>query len=277
MIITKISDGLGNQLFMYACGYAAAKNLQTPLLLDISYLDNSTLRQFELDKLNIQYKSIFSTRKLRFYPLKIIYRRLYHTYLKIKHFHFFREKQTYIFDSQFTKLGKKTYLFGYWQTEKYFKTYRSDFIRMFTPNYKLSLDCERYIKIVQQSNSVAIHVRRGDYVNLGICLDKSYYHQALLKIEEYVENPQYFIFSDDLEFSKHLFKEEKGEFTYIQYESTNHTLEDFFIMKSCKHIIMANSSFSWWAAWLNDNPSKIVIHPHNRETNDFYPTEWLAL
>lgn len=277
MIIIKISDGLGNQLFMYACGYAIAKKLNAPLLLDISYLDNSTLRKYELNKLNIKYKSIFTTRKQKYYPLKATYRKLYHTWLHIKGFLFFKEKQTYIYNLDFEQLKDKTYLYGYWQTEKYFKGYRSDILKMFTPNYPISIGCREYIKMVEQCYSVAIHVRRGDYVNLGICLDQSYYHQALLKIKEMVKTPQFFIFSDDIEFAKQLFEGGNGDISFVQYSSENSTLEDLFIMKSCKHIIMANSSYSWWAAWLNDNPNKIVIHPNDHQIDDFYPSEWLTV
>lgn len=277
MVIVKISDGFGNQLFMYACGYAIAKRLNVPLLLDISYLDNSTLRKYELNKLNIKYKSLFTTRTQKYYLIKVAYRKLYHAWLHIRGFHFFKEKQIYIYNSVLTQLTDKTYLYGYWQTEKYFKDCRSDILKMFTPNYPLSTGCREYLKTVEQCNSVAIHVRRGDYVNLGICLDQSYYHQALLKMEEKVKTPQYFIFSDDIEFAQQLFKKEKGYFTYIQYQSENTTLEDMFIMKSCKHIIMANSSYSWWAAWLNDNPNKIVIHPNDHQLDDFYPSKWLTV
>ena len=277
MVIVKISDGFGNQLFMYACGYAVAKRLNVPLLLDISYLDNSTLRKYELNKLNIKYKSLFTTRTQKYYLIKVAYRKLYHAWLHIRGFHFFKEKQIYIYNSVLTQLIDKTYLYGYWQTEKYFKDCRSDILKMFTPNYPLSVGCREYLKTVEQCNSVAIHVRRGDYVNLGICLDQSYYHQALLKMEEKVKAPQYFIFSDDIEFAKRLFKGENGNFSYIQYNSENSTLEDLFIMKSCKHIIMANSSYSWWAAWLNDNPFKIVVHPNDHQIDDFYPSEWLTV
>lgn len=277
MIIVKISDGFGNQLFMYACGYAVAKRLKTSLLLDISYLDNSSLRKYELDKLNIERKSIFTTRKLKCYPLRVTYRKIYHTWLRIRGFHFLKEKRTYIYNSGFTQLKDKTYLYGYWQTEKYFKDCRSDILKMFTPNYPLSVGCREYLKTVEQCNSVAIHVRRGDYVNLGICLDQSYYHQALLKMKEMVKTPQYFIFSDDMEFAKQLFEGENGDVSFVQYDSENSTLEDLFIMKSCKHIIMANSSYSWWAAWLNDNPFKIVIHPNDHQKDDFYPSEWLTI
>lgn len=277
MIITKISDGFGNQLFMYACGYAIAKRLNAPLLLDISYLDNSTLRKYELNKLNIKYKSIFTTRKQKYYPLKVAYRKLYHAWLHMKGFRIFKEKQTYIYNPDIEQLKDKTCLYGYWQTEKYFKDYRSDILKMFIPNYPLSTECKEYIKKVQQCNSVAVHVRRGDYVNLGICLDQSYYHQAILKMEERIETPQYFIFSDDIEYAKQLFKGKNGYFTYVQYQSENATIEDLFIMKSCKHIVMANSSYSWWAAWLNDNPDKIVIHPNDHQSDDFYPCEWSTI
>ena len=277
MIITKISDGFGNQLFMYACGYAAAKRLGTKLLLDISYLATNDLRNYELDNLNIKYDSFFSTDWLRYAPLKILYRKAYHAYIKRK-YSFFQEKTAYIYDPNVQEIKDNTYLFGYWQSEKYFIDSKSDLIQMFTPNKELSDGCKRYISMVQNCNSVAIHVRQGDYVDLGICLGTTYYDNSIKKMEQETCNVCYFVFSDDIEYAKELFKNQSGRFEYVQYEALNPTIEDFFIMKECKHMIMANSSFSWWAAWLNKNLNKIVIYPGtNLAASDFYPHQWTMI
>lgn len=276
MIIIKISDGFGNQLFMYACGYAAAERLNTKLMLDISYLDTSKLRNYELDKLNIKYNQCFTTACMKFYPLKVLLRKTVHGLLRIK-YSFYKEKKQYIYDKTFLELQNDTYLFGYWQTEKYFKQYREDLLKLITPKYPLSGECKHYINKAHECNSVAVHIRRGDYVKLGICLDASYYQKAFEYIEQKIKNVCYFIFSDDLDYAKRIFSSDKQRvFEYVKYASDNSTLDDFFIMKECKHIIMANSSFSWWAAWVNENPAKIVIYPgNNGVANDFYPLEWI--
>lgn len=278
MIIAKISDGFGNQLFMYACGYAAAKRLNTKLMLDTSYLNTSRLRNYELDKLNIKYDRCFTTAYMTFYPLKVLLRKTVHGLWRIKYF-FYKEKEQYIYDKTFPKLQDNTYLFGYWQTEKYFKEYREDLLQLITPKYLLSEGCKHYINKAHECNSVAVHIRRGDYVKLGICLESSYYQKAFEYIEQKVENIRYFIFSDDLDYAKQIFTSDKQRtFEYVKYASDNLTLDDFFIMKECKHIIMANSSFSWWAAWLNDNPNKLVVYPKTASIHtDLYPKEWIMI
>ncbi len=278
MIITKISDGFGNQMFMYATAYALAKRLDAELMLDISYLDTNTFREYELDKLNIVYDKCFSTRCLKFYPLKVLARRFFHGMIKLK-YGFYHERKPYFYDPNFNEIKDNTYLFGYWQTEKYFKAYRKELLQMFTPKYALSEDSKQYIMQVQRCNSVAIHIRRGDYVKLGICLDSDYYHNSIKFIEEKLksDNIIYFVFSDDLEFAKSMLEPSSHrKLEFVKCSSNNATLDDFFIMKSCKHIIMANSSFSWWAAWLNDNPDKIVLYPVSDKKNDFYPDEWIG-
>lgn len=277
MIITKISDGFGNQMFMFACGYASARRLGTRLMLDISYLETNSMRSYELDKLNIYYDKIFTTKHLKFYILKVLYRKVVHALMHI-FFRFYHEKRTYVYDEKLSNIKDNTYLFGYWQTEKYFRNYRTDLMRMFTPNYEPSNECLNYIRLVQNCNSVAVHIRRGDYVNLGICLDRSYYENAFKKMEEQYNTVKYFIFSDDIDYAKQMFQKGDRDIVYVQYSSQNSTLEDFFIMKNCKHIIMANSTFSWWAAWLNDNPDKIVIFPATKlAASDFYPSQWIMI
>lgn len=277
MIITKISGGFGNQLFMYACGYAAAQRLDTGLILDTSFMDTDNLRSYELDKLNIKYDKHFSTEWLKLYPLKVLYRKIIRGTI-LARYTMFKEKQTYHFDPEYLNIKNDTYLYGYWQTEKYFKDYRKELLQMFTPRYELSSDCKKYINKANCCNSVAVHVRRGDYVKIGICLDKSYYFHAFEYLEQRMKNITYFVFSDDMEYVHQMFKNAQREIVYVQYTSANPTLDDFFIMKACKHIIMANSSFSWWAAWLNNNPDKQVLYPKTSwADSDFYPKEWTMI
>ena len=277
MIITKISGGFGNQLFMYACGYAAAQRLNTRLILDTSFMDTDSLRSYELDKLNIKFDKRFSTEWLKLYPLKVLYRKIIRG-MMITRYTTFKEKKTYHFDPKYLSIKNNTYLYGYWQTEKYFKNYREDLLQMFTPRYELSPDCREYISRVNNCNSVAVHVRRGDYVKIGICLDTSYYFHAFKHLEQRMNNIIYFVFSDDMEYARQMFKNAQQEIVYVQYMPVNPALDDFFIMKACKHIIMANSSFSWWAAWLNNNPNKQVLYPKTSWAGtDFYPEEWTMI
>ena len=277
MIIAKISDGFGNQLFMYACGYTVSKRLHTKLMLDISYLDTNSLRSYELDKLNICFDRKFTVLALKFYPLKVLCRKIAHAYMKLCYKYLY-EKSGCGYNDNVRGATNRTYLFGYWQSEKYFSDCRCDLLKMFTPRYELSEGCKYYIEQVRACQSIAIHVRRGDYVALGNCLDTSYYDKAIDIINSQVENPVYYVFSDDLDYAKQIFTHKRGIYKYVEYQSDNLSLDDFFIMKECRHIIMANSSFSWWAAWLKSNADKIVICPKIEQWDgDFYPESWMKL
>ena len=277
MIITRISDGFGNQLFMYACGYATAQRLQTKLALDISYLATNKLRSYELDKLNIISDKIITIKEHHPYIIKVLSRKLKHAYIKMK-YSFFYDSDVYTYNKKALELNDNTYLSGYWQTEKYFINYRHDLLNMFTPKYEMPIVCKNYIEKIKNCNSVAVHIRRGDYEKIGICLDQQYYDEAFNKVEQSVQSPKYFIFSDDIEYAKQLFLNKVGSIEYITYQSTNSTLNDFFMMKECKHTIIANSSYSWWAAWLNKNKSKIVVCPISKKNiNDRYPDNWIKI
>lgn len=276
MIYAKISDGFGNQLFMYACCYAVARRLNTKLLLDISYIETNNLRSYELDKLNIVYDKIFKTTFLKYYPLKVLYRKLFHCYIRLFK-NIYKEKIVKEFDPAVLYLRDETYLSGYWQNENYFKDFRKDLLQMISPRNNVSAGCREWISKVNGCNSVAVHIRRGDYVKLGICLNVEYYKRAV----EYIiasrqEAPRFFVFSDDIEYSK-IMMSGICDAEYVQYATIDGTLEDFFIMKECNHIIMANSSYSWWAAWLNDNPFKIVICSMDTGSTLSYPEGWVKL
>lgn len=260
MVISKIYAGFGNQLFMYAIGYAKARQLHTRLALDATYIANDKARSFELSRLNLKYD------KLYFFPrwmprwLNVPLRKVFQSFISVRYKRY-QEKKSYIYDTHVAKLGDKIWLSGYWQNERYFADYRAEILSMLTPSYTISEECRKLIIEVKRCNSVAIHIRRGDYVKLGITLDDSYYHNAMDLIEKRIPSPEYFIFSDDKDYAKSLFEKSQRQCHFVTYNAVDSTIEDFLIMRSCKHIITANSSYSWWAAWANENEDKIVIYP----------------
>lgn len=277
MIVTKISDGFGNQLFMYACGYAVSRRLDTGLVLDATLLSSNQGRLLEIDKLNIKYDKLIAMCRDRAKAVKVVSRFLTHRKMQRK-YKFYVESTPYIYESDIQKIDDNTYIQGYWQSEKYFSEYRDELLDLFSPKYEQSQSCKKYIEEVSKCNSVAVHIRRGDYSKIGACIEKEYYLEAIKKIKECVDTPVYFVFSDDLDVARHLLKDMEGSFVYVQYLSDNLTLDDFFIMRACKHQIIANSSYSWWAAWLNENSEKIVICPEFRQwTGDFYPEDWIKI
>lgn len=276
-VTTKVMGGFGNQLFCYACGYAVAKNSNRRLRIDTSQQDNDTFRIVDIVKLNITYDERITFKKgSRFLDRAIINKvklikrvGLLTSYIK--------EKKYYSYQNDIFKTKKKNiYLDGYWQSYKYFEKYRDELLEMFTPKNDL------IVKNIEddQNIKVAIHIRRGDYINIGCNIGLTYYDSAINYLKTTLgNNVKYYVFSDDVDFAKDFVKRyHELDMQIVENNSENQTLEDFYLMTSCDHFIIANSSFSWWAAWLGHNTDKIVICPEvDFWTGDFYPTEWIKI
>ena len=158
---------------------------------------------------------------------------------------------------------------GYFQTEKYFKDYKDLIVDIFTHKSTTQKLKEQYDAILQ--NSVAIHVRRGDYVKIGECLDLSYYYKALNLLWQTVDFKDILVFSDDIKWCRENFLTHDKRVTYID------DLKDYermYLTGLCPYIICANSSYAWWGAYLNQNPQKLVYMPKPWTTSicdDIYP------
>ncbi|MFH0972649.1 MAG: alpha-1,2-fucosyltransferase, partial [Patescibacteria group bacterium] len=183
------------------------------------------------------------------------------------------------------KLKDDIFLDGYWQTEKYFKDIEDIIRSEFTLKTEYSNLNPELIAKISSCNSVSMHIRRGDYITNqntnefhGICF-LDYYKKAINLIAEKFPNPTIFIFSDDLKWCK-----ENIKIKYpIVFVKGNKNYEDLIMMSKCSHNIIANSSFSWWGAWLNNNPNKIVIAPQkwlnnpNINYSDIIPSTWIKI
>ncbi len=286
-MIVNLIGGLGNQMFQYAFAFSQ-KNNQL-IKLDITDFKKDKLRDYQLDLFNI--KSVLATEKealdLKHKKRNIFIRTFRkpkkwgfaYTYYPEPHFHF---------DKKALDVKNDVYFEGFWQSEKYFKKYRKDLLKQFTLKTALSQKAQEYQQKITQVPSVSLHIRRGDYItnakinaSHGVCgLD--YYKKAVSKITKQVKNPHFFIFSDDLEWAKNNldFIENKS---FITLEPTAPPHESIILMSKCQHNIIANSSFSWWGAWLNQNPKKQVITPKkwfndsNKDTKDLIPDSWNCL
>lgn len=136
---------------------------------------------------------------------------------------------------------------------------------------------------IKSCQSVSLHLRRGDYLGLsefqGVCTE-AYYEHAIAYLESQIDSPEYFVFSDDPTYAREQFGA-KANFHIIDLNCGDNAWRDLYMMSLCRHNIIANSTFSWWGAWLNDNPSKIVVHPRYHlngvETRDFYPRNWICI
>lgn len=278
IIISVLTGGFGNQLFEYACAYAQARRTNARLIIDATFLSTDSLRDYELGTFNLHYYSKLTIPKRLPYLLKIGIRKIVHTPLRL-YSKCYKEKEGYVFDKNVLTLRGKWRLHGYWQSEKYFKDYRKEILEMLTPTYRPTTSFMQLLNQIKSTESISVHVRRGDYVALGICLGDEYYRNALRLMCEKVKDAVFYVFSDNMEYAKELFENtlEGAKVIFVVYEAKNSTIEDFLLMKACKHNITANSSYSWWGAWANDNEDKLVICPRRDNKDDFYPEMWIQI
>lgn len=273
--------GLGNQMFQYATAKAIASSTKTSFMLDISFYKLQTLRNYRLSQFCID--ETIATQadvcRLKGCGLGYIGKTLDRFGLKFHRPKSYRmEKSRTTFDQSVFD-APNIYLDGYWQNEKYFVGIRSIILADFAPRAPISTYVLRHLDLIRNSNSVSVHVRRGDYLNhpqIGI-LPLSYYREAISYMEKQISNPVFFIFSDDIEWCK---ENLALPHSHVYVDDTSSEIEDLELMKSCQHNIIANSSFSWWGAWLNQNESKIIISPqrwvaNNRQSHKWVPDEWL--
>ena len=284
MLIVQLSGGLGNQMFQYAAAYALAKKNRQECILDISQYEKNS-RKFELDYFKIANKRCINRLPI-IGNLKIPNRFKSLFYAFFNNNKIFVENNPFEFDERIRMLKNNIYLIGYFQNEKYFSEYENDIrlIYEFQENNPLSYYSNQ---IKFDNNSVSIHIRRGDYVSdsnanhfHGICSEQ-YYSAALNTIEGKIKTPNYYIFSDEILWVKNNMNFPKNSI-YIENEY-EHPIFEMNLMSMCKHNIIANSSFSWWGAWLNKNPSKVVIAPkrwilsEKYETEDIIPKNWIKI
>lgn len=292
MIIVRLIGGLGNQMFQYAFGKALALKYNTILKFDtLSLLDRSntlyTHRDYELDVFDIEKNVASSLHINKFKNSTSVIAKIL-TNLSPKLSYKTINEEGFVFDSNDLKEKTNLYLNGYWQSEKYFIEYEAQIRKSFFFKKEASLDNKQILKQIKETASVSVHFRRGDYVSLesakevhGVC-SFDYYYRAIEMIASKEKNPFFYIFSDEPEWVKENFKLNFPSLI-IAHNSGKKSYEDLRLMSACKHNIIANSSFSWWGAWLNENNKKIVIAPRlwflNRTVNteDLIPVKWIRI
>lgn len=280
-IIVNLPGGFGNQLFSYAFGYALSQRLRAEFYVDTSTQDNGIGRELELLNFNVEYVGRLSY----IYKHDIVNRAVFNKLRRRNMIGWttdiYNENSPTVYEPQVRYIKKDTYFRGSWQSEKYFREYRQGLLEMFRPKMERPVSVRNMINVVSEQNSVALHVRRGDYVSIGCQIQMDFYDKALQFMEEKAgDNQVVYVFSDDILFCREYFMKYFGRISIVfpEYQSDNLTLDDFLIMSHCKHIIMANSTYSWWAAWLNRNDGKIVVCPEfGMWKDDFYPEEWVKI
>ena len=285
MIISKIIGGLGNQLFQYAAGRTLSVLNNTSLKLDVSEFDEYKLRNFGLQSFNC--KAEFATED------EIINLRPAHNFEKafqylspLKKRTYFREKYFH-FDGKILKMGADVYLNGYFQSQKYFLPAEKIIREELSLKNEVTRNVESFSNILKSQNSVSVHFRRADFESDPVSMEyhgilsKEYYLNAVTLIASKLSNPAFYIFSDDINWAKEKLKNHGA--TFVSGDISKNHFEDLYLMSQCQHNIIANSSFSWWGAWLNDNPEKIVIAPGKwfnkgpKDTQDLIPEGWMRI
>jgi hypothetical protein len=294
MIIVRLIGGLGNHMFQYAVGRVLSLKWHSDLYLDITQLinppQNITPRSYELDNFNIK-AAVASKDLLKQVPLsrKDMFRiGLQRIFSRAPIFHYVKE-QTVDFDRRILSLPDNVYLDGNWQSEKYFSGI-SDIIREeFQILSNPSESNQKMLEKIQECNSVSIHIRRGDYISnpkthrIHFVCNEEYYRKAKEIILKQIENPHFFIFSDDPIWAQNNIVPD-ASVTYISHNTGIQSNEDLRLMLHCQHHIIANSSFSWWGAWLGKKPGQVVVAPgrwftseEEHNMNDRIPKKWIRL
>lgn len=290
MIAVRIWGGLGNQMFQYAFGYAEALRRNTPLALDISFFHKNhssrqTKRELELFSLPVfcrktirpeAVSSILPVLQIPFVNFAI--RKLFPYRFKVGRYVYVKEKRLEYLPQALGD-SENVYFDGYWHSEKYFVRYRKEIIEQFVfTNARI----EKVFNLLRKSsedNLVAVHIRRGDYVsqNNPNLRDEEYYLKAMDKMKSLLICPVFCFFSDDMEWVKEKFGKFDGA-VFINENKALSDIEEFQLMVKCDHFIISNSSFSWWAAWLNQNPEKNVVVPRFwRNKKDMMLEEWIKI
>ena len=307
MIIVRIMGGLGNQLFQYALVRSIAENNHSIFKLDISWFNDPRHihRKYRLNKFDIveRIASAAEIDKITRKSKKGLAKKIFIYVQKIKPYFRRRVIQCYgyrnfSFDSNILKVSRTVYLDGYWQNEKYFKDIANIIRREFSVKTLPDRNNLEILDQIMDKESICIHIRTGqrwskdsvanpDNIEFhGVCSLK-YYNTAIEMIRKKVENPHFFIFSDYMEWvCEYLKSDLPTPTTFVDCNNGEEgDFKDLRLMMHCKHHIIANSTFSWWGAWLNPNPDKIVIAPKrwftdekmNNQTQDLIPETWVRL
>jgi hypothetical protein len=295
MVIVKLQGGLGNQMFQFAIASILALENKSKLKVDNLFFENKeksigfTPRQFELSVFDNSYH-VATLKEIKSFTILSKFNQLRQNY-GLNYPKVFIEPFLGYNDSVL-QLKSPVYLDGYFQSYRYFEGYEG-FIKDKFSFSKAILDSKnrQLCVLLNNTETVAVHIRRGDYVNdkltqqfHGNC-SKEYYLEAIDRMEQKSKGLTYVFFSDDIEWVKENFSDLLVNKVFVEENKGIDSWKDMLLMSSCSHNIIANSSFSWWGAWLNSFSKKVVIAPRkwflnleaNENINDLIPESWLRI
>lgn len=291
-IIAQLQGGLGNQLFQYATARALANQYGAHLKLDTAWFDTTysdvTKRDVQLSQLQIS-ADIISRTPLTVRPKRL--QRIAQKWMPTNPY-IFSEKKPYIFSAELGQLSlyshQDLYLLGYWQSYKYFSKIRKQLIEEIWPKSPLNSAYQKFSILIQECSSAMVHIRRGDYVHLPAAskvhgfLGVEYYIKGMEVLLKRNPNLHYFVFSDDISWARnHLPFQEKTTFIEVSSEFESAT-QELLLMSQCKSHLIANSSLSWWGAWLahgEDSQNQVLCptywtNDHEMDWSDLLPKSW---
>ncbi len=296
VIIVNLKGGLGNQMFQYALGYILSKTKNVPLYFDLRLMEEEKIkpsprnvpRDFDLDVFGIKKKIVSKKDLIKTIQFSNNYRlRKYISIFldKLNLFIFYEKKRVFnnrIFNNNFNNI----YLDGLWQSEKYFKDFRNDILSLY--NFNIVKNKEKninFLKKIDFSKSICLNVRRTDFINNPEhnVVNINYYKNAVSNFINILgNNPEIYVFSDDLEWCKKNL--EFNNINFVEHEYAGYKFYDYlYLMSSFKNFIIPNSSFGWWACWLSKYKDKIIMTPErwsgliDESLIDIVPPEWLRI
>ena len=291
MIVGKIIGGLGNQMFQYSFYKYLSVEKKCNLKLDLSLFDTYDLHYgYELEKVFGIREELASSSEVNAlmskYPLLFkIENKIFNKNYCFGSFHF-KENNFYIDNKIFYKKYNNFYVEGYFQTNQYINKINDEMKQLF--QFKTILSSRESDLI--SGNSISIHIRGGDYLTnpqdkklFGNICTKEYYKRAIRYMQTKIQNPKFIVFTNDNTYAKSIFEKFDYNLYIVDWNKDENSYRDMHLMSQCKHNIIANSSFSWWGAWLNKNPNKSVISPsewlNNQKINqdNIIPKNWIKI
>lgn len=296
MIYLQVKGGLGNQLFQYSTGYFLSKQRNMELCLDYSRLamerrlkntgikKEYSFREVQLEHFNLDAHRVNSS-MFDFFADRLIQkivpgkgcadRRI--VPLIIDSSVDGRVSSNEIKDDlQNHEDAPNVILSGYWQDYRHIEPIKESLQNQFKLNITITDSVERYTEAIQACQSVGVHVRRGDYVRLGLDKGKEFYIKAMSILKEKITNARFFVFSDDQSWVKENLLCDQFDITPVIVKEEYADIKEFDLLMKCRHQIITDSTFGWWAAFLNNNEHKIVVAPREAKGNIWMP-EWIKL
>lgn len=279
-----------NQMFQYAFGYALARKNKETLCFDVDFYANQPGHVGKRGVVGEEQFPYLSSLKTASRPTSVKpFENKYVSHLirynsgcviTLPGVRFMMEKLHLYYENVPYKAGKNNYYDGYWQTARYFSDYAEDIRHEFTPNDEVRSKVETWRKSISAKDCVAVHIRRGDYLNKinqgtlhegNVIGDVDYYLRAISYMKDQLKEPTFCFFSDDIQWCKDTFADKVDNVIFVENSGKGAAMLDLFSIAQCEHGIMSPSTFSWWGNWLRD-PAKdsIVIGPKGDHSNEYF-------